>query len=151
MVMPPQTLLQQNELSHFSWRAIWTANLIFLTADHFVTGLVAIIWPRKAISLYRRIFGVQMPSSPELLLVLRPWGALGVFAGLATVGAIVDPARYKGVLFALLVLLLIRLAIRISMKGEAGRLFQLSSARNGFHFSLILLSALLIASELLLL
>jgi len=145
--MPPE-LLQQNGISHIVCRWVWTTNLIVLTADHLVTGFMGIVWPTKALSLYRRIFGVQMPSSPELLLVLRPWGALGVFAGLATLFPIVDPVRYKGILVALLALLLLRLAIRGSMKGEAGQLFQLSSARNGFHLSLILLSALLIASEL---
>lgn len=145
--MPPE-LLQQNGISHAVWRGIWTANLVLLTADHLVTGFMGIVWPSKALSLYRRIFGVQMPSSPEMLLVLRPWGALGVFAGLATLFPIVDPVRYKGILVALLVLLVFRMVIRRSMKGEAGQLFQLSRARNAYHLSLILLSALLIVSEL---
>ena len=146
--MPLELLLQQDEMPRAVWRGIWTGNLILLTADHLVTGFMGIVWPNKALSLYRRIFGVEMPSSPELLLVLRPWGALGVFAGLATLFPIVDPVRYKGILFALLILLVFRLVIRGFMKSEADRLFQLSKTRNAFHLCLILLSALLIASEL---
>jgi len=146
--MPPVALFQPSETSRSIWHAVWTVNLIALTLDHLMTGFIGIFWPRKAISLYSRIFGIQMPQSPELLLVLRPWGALGVFAGLATIFPIIDPVRYKGLLFALLFLLLLRLVIRTSMSGEANRLLQLSSARNALHISLILLCALLIASEL---
>lgn len=146
--MPPAILFLLGETSRAVWHVVWTVNLAALTLDHLVTGFIGIISPRKAIAIYSRIFGVQMPSSPELLLVLRPWGALGVFAGLATIFPIFDPVRYKGILLALLILLLLRLVIRVSMSGKANQFFQLSSARNYFHLFLIFLCSLLIASEL---
>jgi hypothetical protein len=112
---------------------------------------MAMLSPRKAIAIYGRLFGVQFSASPELLLVMRPWGALGAFAGLVTLFPILDPVRYKGILAALLVLLCIRLVIRASLGSAANKVILLSNARNRFHLFLILVCAILISSELLLL
>jgi hypothetical protein len=144
-------MLLSSETTRALWRILWTVNLSALTLDHLLTGLMGMLSPRKAIAIYSRIFGVQFPASPELLLVMRPWGALGVFAGLVTLFPILDPARYKGILVALLLLLCIRLVIRASLGGAANKLIFLSNARNRFHLFLIFVCAILISSELLLL
>jgi hypothetical protein len=131
------------------WRWIWAANLILLSLDHLSTGLLGVFAPRRAIKIYRGLFGIQFPESPEIVAVLKPWGALAVFAAVATIFPIVDPLRYWGVLLALLVLLLLRILIRVSARATASTLFGLSRRRNGWHIALIALCALLIASELL--
>jgi len=136
--------------SSTAWRWIWAANLILLSLDHLTTGLVGIFAPRKAIRIYRGLFGIQFPESPEIVAILKPWGALAVFAAVATVFPIVDPLRYRGVLIALLVLLLLRIFIRFSARATATALFGLTSRRNAGHIALIALCALLIATELLL-
>jgi hypothetical protein len=132
-----------------AWRWIWAANLILLSLDHLSTGLLGVFAPRRAIGIYRGLFGIQFPDSPEIVAVLKPWGALAVFAAVATIFPIMDPVRYRGVLLALLVLLLLRIVIRFSARKTATALFGLSTRRNAWHIALIALCALLIASELL--
>jgi hypothetical protein len=131
------------------WHWIWALNLIFLSLDHLTTGLLGVFAPRRAIRIYRGLFGMQFPESPEIVAVLKPWGALAVFAAVAAIFPIMDPARYRGVLVALLVLLLLRMVIRFSWRETATALFGLSARRNALHIALITLCALLIASELL--
>jgi hypothetical protein len=131
------------------WRWIWSANLVLLSLDHLSTGLLGVFAPRRAIRIYRGLFGIQFPDSPEIAAVLKPWGALAVFAAVATIFPILDPARYRGVLVALLVLLILRIVIRFSVRATATGLFGLSSRRNAWHIALIALCALLIATELL--
>jgi hypothetical protein len=137
--------------SSIVWRWIWAANLILLSLDHLSTGLLGVFAPRRAIRIYRGLFGIQFPESPEIVAVLKPWGALAVFAAVATIFPIVDPLRYQGVLIALLVLLLLRIMIRFSARSAATALFGLSLRRNAWHIALIALCASLIATEILLL
>jgi len=132
-----------------AWRWIWTANLILLSLDHLSTGLLGVFAPQRALRIYRGLFGIQFPESPEIVAVLKPWGALAVFAAVATVFPIVDPLRYRGVLVALLVLLLLRIVIRFSARATATALFGLSPRRNAWHMALIAVCAALIATELL--
>src|SRR5580692_708818 len=131
------------------WRWIWATNLILLSLDHLSTGLLGVFAPRTALRIYRGLFGIQFPESPEIVAILKPWGALAVFAALATVLPIVDPLRYRGVLIALLVLLMLRIFIRFSARATATELFGLTSQRNAWHIALIALCALLIGTELL--
>ena len=135
--------------SNAVWHWIWAANLVLLSVDHLSTGLLGVFAPQRAIRIYRGLFGIQFPESPEIVAVLKPWGALAVFAAVATIFPIVDPLRYRGVLVALLVLLILRILIRISARATASALFGLSSRRNAWHIALIAVCALLIASELL--
>jgi len=132
-----------------AWRWIWATNLILLSLDHLSTGLLGVFAPRTALRIYRGLFGMQFPESPEIVAVLKPWGALAVFAAVATIFPIVDPFRYRGVLVALLVLLILRILIRFSARATAAAVFGLSSRRNARHIALIALCALLIATELL--
>jgi hypothetical protein len=131
------------------WRWIWATNLILLSLDHLSTGLLGVFAPRTALRIYRGLFGIQFPESPEIVAVLKPWGALAVFAAVATIFPIVDRLRYWGVLVALLVLLILRILIRFSARATATAVFGLSSRRNAWHIALIALCALLIATELL--
>ena len=105
--------------SNVAWRWIWAANLILVSLDHLSTGLLGVFAPRRAIRIYRGLFGLQFPESPEIAAVLKPWGALAVFAAVATIFPIADPVRYRGVLVALLVLLILRILIRFSARATA--------------------------------
>jgi hypothetical protein len=130
------------------WHALATANLLILASDHFITSTMGICFPHRAAKLYERMFGATMPLTPELIAVLKPWGALGIFASLAGLLPVFDPVRYRGVLYALLVLLILRVVIRIWNASAAQQHFNLSLGRNVFHIGLIVLCAAMIAGQL---
>src|SRR5258708_19817722 len=128
--------------SSTAWRWIWATNLILLSLDHLSTGLLGVFAPRTALRIYRSLFGIQFPESPEIVAVLKPWGALAVFAAVATIFPIVDPLRYRRVLVSLLVLLILRILIRFSARASATPVFGFSCRRHPSHIPLIALSPL---------
>jgi hypothetical protein len=130
------------------WHAIAYLNLGLLAADHFVTSVAAIFFPQRAATLYQRMFGAQLPLTPETVMMMKPWGALGIFAAFAGVLPIVDVQRYRGVLYALLVLLALRVYIRLANARTIGDRFAISAARNRFHVYLIVQAAAIIAAQL---
>lgn len=130
------------------WHVVAYVNLGILAADHLITSVAGIFLPRHAAALYQRMFGVRLVLTPEVVAVLKPWGALGVFAGLAGLLPIADPVRYRGILYALLVLLCLRAWIRVTQRRSTQVLFGISRARNWFHVYLIVQSAVIIAAQL---
>jgi len=130
------------------WHAVAHLNLGVLAADHFVTSVAGIFLPRRAAALYQRMFGARLPLTPEIVFVLKPWGALGIFAAFAGVLPIVDPQRYRGVLYALIVLLGLRVYIRVAHARATREHFAISRRRNWFHVYLIVQAAAIIAAQL---
>ncbi len=131
------------------WHAIAIVNLAVLAADHFVTSVAGILFPERAVRLYQRLFGAKIPLTQEMVAVLKPWGALGIFAAIVGLLPILDPFRYRGILYALLALLFMRVMIRIGNARRAQQHFGVSRARNLFHIGLIVLCAAIIAVQLL--
>lgn len=130
------------------WKIIFDGNLILLSLDHLVTGFMGVFYPKRAVALYQRLFGVHIELSEAITLLLKPWGALGIFAACATIYPIIDPERYIGVLVALLILLLIRIYIRMHNRSSGSAHLGLSKQRNHFHVGLIVLCAALIAIQI---
>src|ERR1700676_3730371 len=96
------------------WHAVAYLNLVVLAADHLITGLAGVLFPKRAAGLYQRLFGARFPADSPVTAILRPWGALGVFAGLTGLLPVYDSVRYRAVLFALLLLVVLRIFIRLS-------------------------------------
>jgi len=130
------------------WHAIAYVNLLGLAADHLVTSLFGLFFPERAVALYQRMFGATLALTPEIRFVLKPWSALGTFAAAAGILPIVDPERYRGVLYALLLLLALRLYIRVAHATSANRPFGISRRRNAWHVYLIVQAAAIIAAQL---
>jgi hypothetical protein len=130
------------------WHAIASLNLLVLSADHLITGLAGVFLPKRSAGLYQRLFGARFPVDSPVVAVLRPWGALGVFAGLAGLLPLYDPIRYRAILYALLVLVALRIFIRLSYDFATLQFFGLSSKRNYFHLYLVLQCAAIIALQL---
>jgi hypothetical protein len=95
------------------------------------------------------LFGARLPADAPLTAILRPWGALGVFAGLTGLLPVYDPIRYHAVLFPLLFLVVLRVFIRLSYDSDTLQFFGLSRARNYFHVYLVVQCAAIIALQLL--
>jgi hypothetical protein len=131
------------------WHLVAYLNLIVLAADHLTTGLAGVLFPKRAARLYQRLFGACFPADSPMTAVLRPWGALGVFAGVAGLLPVYDPFRYRAILFALLFLVVLRIFIRLSYDSATLQFFGLSRARNYFHVYLVTQCAAIIALQLL--
>ncbi len=131
------------------WHFVAYLNLTVLAADHLTTGLAGVLFPKRAASLYRRLFGARFPADSPMTAVLRPWGALGVFAGVAGLLPVYDPVRYRVILFALLFLVVLRIFIRLSYDAATLQFFGLSRARNYFHVYLVTQCAAIITLQLL--
>lgn len=127
---------------------IFAANLTLLAADHFLTGSLALLAPRVAIRLYEPLFGARLPDTPEYLAILKPWGALGIFAGGVGLLPMLDAHRYRAVLIWLLILLACRLYYRSRFQKEAQTSLGLNPRRNLFHLGLIAVCAGLILGQL---
>lgn len=130
------------------WHFVANLNLAILALDHLITGLAGVLFADRAAVLYSRLFGASFPAGSPATAVLRPFGALGVFAGVVGILPIYDPARYRPILFALLLLLGLRLFIRLSFGPDTLQHFGLSSDRNYFHIYLIAQCAVIISLQL---
>jgi hypothetical protein len=131
------------------WHAVAYLNLAVLAADHLTTGLAGVLFPKRAAGLYQHLFGARFPAESPLTAILRPWGALGVFAGLTGLLPVYNPLRYRAVLFPLLFLVALRIFIRLSYDNATLEFFGLSRARNSFHLYLVTQCAAIIALQLL--
>jgi hypothetical protein len=131
------------------WHTVAYLNLVVLAADHLTTGLAGVLFPQRATALYQRLFGARFPADSPLTAILRPWGALGVFAGLTGLLPVYDAVRYRAILFPLLFLIVLRIFIRVSYDSATLQFFGLSRARNYFHLYLVTQCAFIIGLQLL--
>ncbi len=74
-----------------------------------------------------------------LKLVLKPWGALAVFAGIAGLFAATDPERYVGVVLGLIVLLCGRIYYRVVFWKDLLSTGGISPYRNRISVGVLLL------------
>jgi hypothetical protein len=140
--------VESSEVMRF-WHSVAYLNLAVLAGDHLTTGLAGVLFPQRATGLYQRLFGARFPADSPLTAILRPWGALGVFAGLAGLLPVYDVVRYRAILFPLLLLVVLRIFIRVSYDSAALQFFGLSRARNYFHLYLVTQCAFIIGLQLL--
>ena len=127
---------------------IFNLNLIILALDHLITGGLALFFPVAAIKFYRIIFGASVPFTTGHLFILKPWGALGIFAALVGILPIFDPIRYEKILWALVLLLIFRIFIRLQNNKNAEIYLNICIWRNIFHIGLIALCALVIIIQI---
>lgn len=126
---------------------IYSINLIIIAADHLITGTLALFFPQHAIALCKRIFGILIPEKPEYFVILKPWGALGIFAGLSGLLPLYDSGRYEYVLLFLGILLGIRIYVRLSSSKISQLYFGVSNTRNVFHVIIIIISAAILMAQ----
>jgi hypothetical protein len=109
------------------------AILILLAIDHFVTGFIFLFLPNLNGVLAQKIYGVRFPEGGNINLLIKPWGAFGIFGSLVGLIPVFSEQDSILILYALLILLLTRLYYRISFMVEASYVIHLSRKRNLFH------------------
>ncbi|MDP2629830.1 MAG: hypothetical protein Q8P56_00290 [Candidatus Uhrbacteria bacterium] len=127
---------------------VFALNLILLAADHIFTGALGMFFPKRAARVYSKLFGAEIPEKKEYLVILKPWGALGIFAGLVGLLPVIDPEKYIWILCALVALLFMRLMYRLKFQKEAESSLKLTRERNLSHVGLILLCVSVIIAQI---
>lgn len=125
-------------------KILFNLNLILLALDHLTTGAYGLFFPVKAIRMYKKLYGAEIPETREYFIILKPWGALGIFAGLVGLLPVVDPQKYFLILFALLILLGMRLIYRLKLQKESEQFLKLSKKSNLRSIGLIIVCAFVV-------
>ncbi len=122
--------------------------LILLAIDHFVTGFIFLFLPNLNAVLAQKIYGVKFPEGENINLLVKPWGAFGIFGSLVGLIPVFSDQDNTLILYALLILLITRLYYRISFMVEASYAIHLSRKRNLFHSLTIVVCVIAVLTKL---
>ena len=111
--------------------------LALLSFYHVITGIISFAFPGFAMRFYKTIYGCDPAERRQLAIVMKPWGALSVFAGICGGFAAADPVRYRGVVIALLVLMILRAAYRFLYRRDLEEVGRIAPHRNGISIASI--------------
>lgn len=120
--------------------------LYILSAYHLFTGMVSMFFPDFAMTFYKWFYSCEPPDREDLFLILKPWGALAAFAGIAGLYAADDPTRYKGVVLGLILLLSFRMYYRLAFARRLNQHANIPLRRNLVNVSMIALGILIMTA-----
>ncbi len=112
--------------------------LAFLSVYHVITGVMSFAFPDSALVMYRGLYGCNPVERRHVALMLKPWGALAVFAGLCGLYAVGDPVRYRGVVVALVALLALRVVYRVWCRESLRTIGGIAPRRNAISIAALL-------------
>lgn len=118
--------------------------LVFLSVYHVWTGGVSFFAPEFALRFYRAAYGCDPQERRQLLLVLRPWGALAIFAGLAGFVALGVAEARPWITASLIVLLLLRIGYRVTLRGELREMSRIDGRRNAISIGFLVAGVVLL-------
>lgn len=136
-------------MSSIDFSSLASGYLAVLSSYHVATGLMSFAAPGIALRFYRGAYGCNPVEHRHLLIILRPWGALAVFAGLAGFVALGCPPARVWIQAALLLLLIMRVAYRIGLRRELAEVSGIPPRHNAPNIGLLLLGGALLAADLL--
>lgn len=122
--------------------------LIALSVYHVGTGAISYFAPESAMRFYRAAYGADPIERRHLLIILRPWGALALFAGIAGLGAVARPEARTWIEAGLIALLLLRAGYRVRLRHELESVSRIPPGRNWFNVALVLAGAALLGTDL---
>lgn len=105
--------------------------LALVAAAHLIIGLAAIFVPvgNAADAVISATYGASFDIDPVTRHVIRILGAFMVFVGAMSVVASLDPRRNRPIIYALVLLLLIRVLQRLVFADEIRGNFDISTVR----------------------
>jgi len=119
--------------------------LALLSTYHVASGVLSYFFGPFALRFYKSFYGTDPIERRHLLLILKPWGALSLCVGLMGWTAVPDPAAHRGVVAALLLLLLLRIAYRVTQRHELWAISRVSGGHNARSLGLLALGALILS------
>ena len=112
--------------------------LVFLSGYHVFTGVVSMFFPGFAMSFYKRLYGCDPVEREQLEIVLKPWGALAIFAGVVGLAAAAAPDDYAGVIWALVGLLALRVYYRARFGAQLLAVGRVPTRRNRANIAMLI-------------
>jgi hypothetical protein len=112
--------------------------LFLFSIYHITTGIVSFFFPNFAKTFYLKLYDFHYELTPELFLVSKPWGALCISTGIATIFACINPFMYHGVIYALIVLLLLRAVYRYRYRFMMKEVINTDITRNYINIIIII-------------
>jgi len=128
---------------------ICRAYLAVLSIYHVATGVVSFCFPGFALRLYKRIYACDPAERRQLTMVMKPWGALSVSAGISGCFCAADPVRYWGVVAALWFLMVLRITYRVLWRHELGEVGRIPPHRNFLNVAMIAIGVAVLGAWLL--
>ena len=119
--------------------------LFVLSAYHLWTGSVSYMCPGLAMKFYHRFYDCNPVEQRHLRIILRPWGALALFAGLVGMAAVKEPSRHPAILGSLALLLLLRIGYRIGLRAELREISGIAPHRNWTSIACLAFGAAMLA------
>ena len=119
-----------------------------LSIYHVFTGVISMFFPNFAFYFYKKFYGCDPLSKDMLVIVLKPWGALSIFAGIMGLFAVYDPERYIGVIVSLVLLLFLRIYYRLFFEKDLYSKGKISPLRNRINVSLLFIGCCILISWL---
>jgi hypothetical protein len=104
--------------------------LAILSVYHVWTGAISYFAPEFALRFYRGMYGCDPVERRHLVLVMRPWGALAIFAGLAGGVAFIEPGARPWIVAATALLLALRIGYRLVLRRELAEIARIERRRN---------------------
>jgi hypothetical protein len=141
-------MLDGRTFSPVKLQEIATWYLIALSVYHLWTGFISYFAPNSAMKFYRRAYGADPVERRHLMIILRPWGALAVFAGFVGLSVIWQPASRRWVEACLLLLLVMRIGYRVHLRGELAEISRITPGRNWSSIAILLGGVTLLGSDL---
>jgi len=115
--------------------------LLLLSLYHLWTGSISYLSPRLAMKFYRGMYACDPVEQRHLAIILRPWGALAVFAGISGLVAFFDPSHHSALTGGLALLLVLRIGYRIALRHELHAISGIPPSRNWISIACLIAGA----------
>ena len=122
--------------------------LAVISTYHVASGVLSFFFSGAAMRFYKAFYGTDPVERRHLSLILKPWGALSICAGIAGWSAVPDPHTHRGVVLAILVLLVLRIAYRLRFSGELAEISRIPPRRNLMNVTLLVAGTVILGAWL---
>lgn len=104
--------------------------LFVFSTYHVVTGVVSVFFPEFSVKFYRVLYHFEPIETKQYFLMLKPWGALSIFAGITGFLVLFGLERFYPLLMPFVLLISIRVAYRLIFRKQIADYFQVDLRRN---------------------
>lgn len=124
--------------------------LIGLSAYHLFSGSLSYFAPETAMRFYRHSYGCEPIERRHLMIILRPWGALAIFAGFCGFAAVWHPDCRYWIESGFVGLLALRIGYRVKLRSELHKISGITPRRNGISLGTLLVGVAIFLADLVL-